>query len=142
MWRGAKLYDRTMLVIELLVFLLIAYEVFGGRLHRWKLNRRTRRARESFVKGRALQRDVPQKDSKREDVSQWRETVQNWITTTDKLLAGYSPQASASFLHDPGHMFRLAITHEIAADAEHRYTRLQDCLNNLREIIENPEVYF
>jgi len=138
---GARPIDNTLLVVEILVLAFIAYEFFSGRFHRWKIHHRMKRLRERFAEGQALHHAPPWMGSASEETLAWNRKVEVWIDVTKTQLAGYSAHASMSFQHDPGREFRLAATHKLATAAELTYTRLQDCLNNLREIIENPEVY-
>ena len=138
---GTRPIDAVMLVVELLVLAIIAVEALVHLMHWFKIRRRMKRLRERFAEGQALHHAPPSMGTAPEEALAWNRKVEAWIDVTKALLDGYSAQASMSFQHDPGREFRLAATHKIATAAELAYTRLQDCLNNLREIIENPDVY-
>ena len=134
-------FDRAMLVIELLVLFIIGFEAVVHAWGHFKVAHRLKHVRARFAEGQELQRNAPQLGARSEDVTRWVMNVDAWVNATNRLLTGYSYQASASFLHDPGHMFRLVTAHQIASAAESPYAQLQDRLNNLKRIIETPNVY-
>jgi hypothetical protein len=148
------LWDRF---LELGVFLFIAYEVIVNIVRHRREKRRQKELKQIVVslsqfmdEGVGLQRSVP--DTAKEEVG----VLQSWMTNTkawgDKVsecLATHSLRASAAFLlvHDlslsdsvvfapSGELFYL-----LSPLREH-YQRLLTQLNNLRQILEKPEVYF
>jgi hypothetical protein len=144
MWFGATLFDRTMMVIELLVLLLIAYEVFGERLHRWKIHRRIANLRGFLASGQQIQADAvnaAHRGAGEDTPRAWARRVTEWMRDTDAQLKSYSLQASLSFHHDPGAMFHPFVSDSFHPAAKEQYLRLQHCLNNLHQIIERPDVY-
>jgi hypothetical protein len=73
----------------------------------------------------------------------WKRDVEKWSARIDALLKGYSIGASAAFLHDSGSSLdSIWYRREVAAGAHEAYETLQRRLNNLRGILERPEVYF
>ncbi len=130
-------FEYLMLGVEVLVLLLIAYEVGSGIWHRFRRNRRSRRVHEFFSQGQMLQSGTPGDPAL---VSQWLRQVEKWIIDTNGLLVRYSSQASASFLHNSG---RAGMHYGgVAQDAQYGFAELQERLNNLRAIMERPDVYF
>jgi hypothetical protein len=144
LFEGARPIDRTVLVVDLLVLLVIVIEYGHSLLRERKKGQRElqRRRRLEFVRqamsnGQELQRKAPYVHAPNLDVAEWKHSVNSWVQNTQTLLRSYSAQAEASFLHDP---------HSIPANyptlATHEYHLLVIRLNNLRGIMEKPEVYF
>jgi hypothetical protein len=136
-------FEYLMLVIEVLVLLLIAYEVGSGVWHRIRRTRRSRRVLTRLSDGQALQHAAPRRSADPATISLWTSNVRAWIDETNTLLCKYSLEASIAFLHNRGGAdtsFGSALR-EVADGAQDPYVTLQERLNNLRSIIENPEVY-
>jgi len=71
----------------------------------------------------------------------WVDSVKQWIQQTFAFLAKYSPQAATSFIHNSGGAveYPKISTHSQARDW---YRTLIARINNLRRIMEKPDVYF
>jgi len=127
--------------VELLVLLLIAYELFSDRFHRRKIRRRSKRILCCFIAGTELKTTVPGRHAAEEDVILWRQRAGQWSAATNAQLAKYSAQSSAAFLrthaHEAGQHFFY-----VANSAQMDYFTLREQLENLHAIIERPEVYF
>ena len=103
MFDGTRPIDWVMLVVELLVLLLIAYEVGSSIWFKWKTQGRLAATFEWMSKGQMLQQNAPPAGSSDEaDSTAWVAAVQQWMEQTHHFLAKYSPQAAASFIHHKG----------------------------------------
>jgi hypothetical protein len=157
MFSGTKPFDWLMLVVEVLVLLLIAYEVFVGVYrHRRKRERKQHigeitAALSGFMdKGKALQGSVPCQEIAWElQADLWMANTDRWATETGAFLDGHSSTASAAFRLTPGTGTTALViqnsegaTFTIDGRHRHAYQRLVSRLENLRGIIEKPEVYF
>jgi len=136
MFRDVRPFDDLMLAIEVLVLLLIAYEVGSGIWQRIRRHRRSRRLLGCFSKGQALQASVPAENAETEE---WLRNLKEWTDKTNNLLARYSPQASAAFLHS--HSTVAGHYRGVARTAQTAMAELLERLENLRAIMERPEVY-
>jgi hypothetical protein len=135
---GAKPIDKTMLVVELLVLALIAGEVAHKVLRYFKVKHRVKRLQEKLAEGQQLQTEAVRS---RGPSQEWVKQVDNWIIRTGGQLKRYSPEALLSFQHDPGAMFNPFVADHFESTAKATYLQLQHRLNNLRRIIETPDVY-
>jgi hypothetical protein len=142
-------FDRTMLVIELLVLSIIALE---GLLHigrHFKVRHRSRRLYKCFFEGQTLQNRVPPpsvESLKQAGLSvvapdDWLQQVHKWSDSTNRLVRRYSPDASVMFLHSRGINFGVVEWDRIHQSAKAAYSELYQQLNNLRAIIEKPDVF-
>ena len=92
-------------------------------------------------RGQNLQRNAPTVDNPDLAVATaWVESVTAWINETHQFLAHYSSQAASSFLHEG--VRASLIYHGISAQARQLYPVLLSRLDNLRGIMEKPDVYF
>jgi hypothetical protein len=141
MFCDVRPFDVLMLVVEVLVLILIAYEVGSGVWQRIRRHRRSKRVLEFFSEGQALQDDAPTTTSPIVEIPEWERRCRDWTDGTNDLLKRYSPQASAAFLLSAGGLLDWDFfgIHEGAHDT---YQSLQRHLNNLRLIMERPDVYF
>jgi hypothetical protein len=100
--------------------------------------------------GLGLQRSVPDTAKEESDVLKlWIVNAKAWSNKTNEFLAACSQRASAAFLlvHDSSSADSIVFTPEgeffyVASPVREHYQRLLMQLNNLRQIIEKPEVYF
>jgi hypothetical protein len=104
---GARPIDLWMLVIELLVLALIAYEVIVGILRNrgdkkrtHNIRARSEKIREMMMEGQELQQEVPRFGTGPMEIAKWANAEKEWHEATKELLASYSAQAGAAFLHD------------------------------------------
>lgn len=153
---GARPIDRTILVVDLLVLLVILGEWIRSEIRERRAETRERAAEQRRLKaeeraeeikkriailqgmmreGRVVQDSVPDINNPMR-AAEWRNSVHIWTEKTRALLKSYSPQAETAFLHN-SYSFIVAVTN--AAPKE--YTELAERLNSLRGIIENPDVY-
>jgi hypothetical protein len=133
--------------LEIGVFLLIAYEVYRGvsksRKSRKRKDEIKSRVATMFVQlvfGQELQRLVPPATATELVVNDWVESVKKWMAETQDILRSYTAQAAAAFLHNPGTMI-LRYT-AVSDHAHERYLMLIQRVNNLKSIMEKPDVYF
>jgi len=144
MFDEVRPFDWVMLAVEILVLLLIAYEVGIGL---WR-NRKTRNYLSALHgqmrKGLDLQTTAPSVGMGETDaVRAWLRAVPGWVEETNTLLSGYSAQASASFLHKP-HGEQAGRENDYRGIYHYgrlQYAELVERLNNLRTIMEKPDVY-
>jgi hypothetical protein len=134
-------FDYTSLAVGFAVLVLTAYTFFSERIYRRKLDRALQRIGASLAAGQNLQDRAPGMGMPSKDVDTWNAQSREWIEHTTAMLASYSPEASTSFRHNPGRVARYAETHQLATNAEGTYTKLQDSVNNLQQIMEVPAIY-
>jgi hypothetical protein len=132
--------DIWLFIADGLIVLLILREDI------WKLCgwlRRRHRIKAIFQRmnqGQRLQQTAPSGGDDEAKVEDWNKSVDTWNRETFTLLGNYSPQAAASFIHQ-GYRPTLSY-HGVAQQAQNRYHALGDRLDNLRSIMEKPDVYF
>src|SRR6267142_2717883 len=95
-------FDWLMLLIEVLVLAVIAYEAI---YRPWKVHRWLKAVFRCFSKGQALERSVPASyvngvQVTEDVVNTWNNLVSDWINETWSVLHKYSPQATAAFSQD------------------------------------------
>ncbi|MGO8973760.1 MAG: hypothetical protein ACLQJ0_04945 [Steroidobacteraceae bacterium] len=141
MFDGVKPFDWLMLLVELLVLLLIAYEVVIPAFHRRRTSRRLASLLALMNRGQKIQDAVPASGTTDDlAISAWKTSVEEWLRDTHKTLVAYSPQASTIFLHDTG---GTSLRYRgVAQNAHDYFVMLLARMNNLRAIMEKPEVYF
>ena len=148
-------WDR---LLELGVFLFIAYEVIVGIVRHRRATRRQKELKQIVTSlsqfmddGLGLQRSVP--DTAKEEsgvLLSWMMNTNVWGDKASDFLAAHSRQASAAFLlvHDSSSADSVVFTLSgdeffyLASPIREHYQRLLTQLNNMRQIIEKPEVYF
>jgi hypothetical protein len=139
-WESVKVVSPG---IEMLVLLLIAFEVYVGikerrREHRRKrlVDERVSEMRKAMAAGQVLVLSNPQSDDPR--VAGWAQAVSNWSEETRRLLKSYSEHAETAF------MLRMPSSPSSygSRGAVFEYISLLSGLENLKGIIEKPGVYF
>jgi hypothetical protein len=131
-------YAISMWIMEFLVLALIAYEIGAAIWRHHVVKIRLNVLFRAMDSGHKLLNSPPPSASTQADTVAWRKSVETWMEQTRAILNGYSSQAEASFLHDE---------HAIPGNAPHTsapsvFMLLAQRLNNLRSIMEKPEVYF
>jgi len=144
-WFGSSPAERVLMALELPVTLFIGIEFVAFVIHGWRERRRKRRARkilERLTIGQKIQADAPKgSGASREAVAAWESAANQWTDQTNALLSRYSASASVSFLHSKGGA-NVSFGHgHINPYAQHAFIDLQERLNNLRSILESPDVY-
>jgi hypothetical protein len=134
-------FDYAMIVIELAVLLLIAGEIGVHAKRYFRHRRRTRRILDFLSEGQRFQQKAPSLGAGVEEMSAWIDCVKAWSEQTSSLLSRYSSEASSSFFHKSGGVYESFGYGHVAQGAQEWYITLQGRLNNLREIMEKPEVY-
>jgi hypothetical protein len=133
----------TMLIIELLVLLLIAYEVIVSileKIHERKrkkvVGERVKTLRDAMFEGQELRNSTTWGDD-RERERKWVQDTKEWGERTRALLKSYSAHAEMAFL------LEMPISPNDFGSMSQPFTlgTLLSRLNNLRSIIEKPEVY-
>jgi hypothetical protein len=138
MFADSRPVDFVMLVIEFLVLAIIAIEFGSAFRNKRRTKRRLEAIRDAMSEGQALQMAAPRGIGATEGSQNWAAAVNAWIAQTHKLLQSYSVQAAASFLHDAG---GVGTTYPSLVDS-YNYAVLVARLNNLRGVMEKPDVYF
>lgn len=132
---GARPIDITLLAIELLVFAVIAGDAALRTYRHYKVRHRLKRLHKFMFEGHALQDNVDEVS----DVGAWGERVNGWIVDTSKYLEQCSSQALESFLHSDN---KPSVSYQgVPYKAHGPYEVLQEHLDNLRAIMERPDVY-
>jgi hypothetical protein len=131
--------DMVILLVEFLVLLMIVCQLVTRTMHKRTVARRLMELFYAMAEGQELQAIAPHRTDERSATSgKWRQSVQEWITQTSKMLERCSAQAAISFIHNPD----LTLTHPNGIAAPSEYESLVVRLNNLRGIIEHPDAYF
>ena len=131
--------DLLIVAGEILVLLLIAYELASRTLYKRSLSKRLNELFYAIAEGQELQATARQiRDEHSLYAEEWSEEVKEWIKVTRKTLERCSAQAVISFMHDPD----LTLTHPGSIVPVSEYQSLVLRLNNLRSIMEHPEAYF
>jgi hypothetical protein len=156
MFEGTRAIDWVMLGVEVLVVLLISYEVFVGEM-RHRRERRMRLTVSNIVlelsrlmdKGRRLQSSVPDPGIMNPQVVKpWKDSVDAWTEETNTFLVSHSSRASSAFMlvTDAGNMDSVVTSggRQFALTGEFRefYQQFVVRLANLRRILEQAEAYF
>lgn len=123
--------------IEALVLLLIFGELAYHVCRHLKVQHRRKILECLFAEGQKIQGDAPAQQG----YGGWLYRVDDWRRRTNQQLCRYSKEAASAFLHDPGAMSNPFVADNFAPEAKLRYLQLQHCLNNLRAIMDKPDVY-
>jgi hypothetical protein len=139
--------DWIIIVIEVLVLALIAYEVVHDIAHRWKIRRRVKFVVGLIFEGVDLQQSLFKLQQSTTDgvvpadtIAAWTEAVNNWTQKTIDRLQRYSVQAGYSFAHivsKPSSVYT-----GVPKGTSDIYGDLAWRINALRKIMENPDAYF
>ena len=131
-------FDWVMLVVEALVLVLIAAEIGPSLVQKMRAKKRQKVLFSLLVKGQGILNRAPSPFDAN-PVHLWGVTVDQWSAEVTAVLAGYSEHAVASFNHQPQVG---APYHHIATGAWSHYGKLTARVENLRNIIEKPEIYY
>jgi hypothetical protein len=140
MFEGVRPFDWLMLVVEVAVLVLIAWEIGRDIWHKRKMRGRYDELFEYLDKGQKLHWSCPQvtPDGSPRDIGlKWENSVKAWIKETAAFLRRYSPKASKMFLKEVNDSY-----FDIVNNADFWLTALFERLRNLREIMEKCDVYF
>jgi hypothetical protein len=143
LFEGARPIDRTVLIVDALVLLIIFVEWIQAQRREHRISQRQKlvdtrlvSVRGAISQGQAIQHSaVPNGDAQ---TDHWYQRTKAWTTQTEKLLEGYSLRASTAFM-DVSSANPMRTYQEFAVAQE--YAHLVARLNNLIRIMENPEVY-
>jgi hypothetical protein len=132
-------YDWLLFIVEVAVLFVIAHETFWrpSRVRRWR-----KKIYKCFSEGQIVQDRVPPQGPDQvavERAEAWNADVDQWFIGTHELLKKYSLQSAGAFIHDP---MRPAMEYRLHELCRHRYHTLADRLQNLRDIMEKPDIYF
>lgn len=135
---GIRPFDWVMLVVELLVLVLIGADIAPSLWHKWKAKERQKVLFSLLIEGQAILNQAPSPFDQT-PVHAWGVSVDAWSAKVAKVLGEYSEHAFASFNHQPqvGTPF-----HHIATGAWPHYGKLTSRVENLRNIIEKPDIYY
>jgi hypothetical protein len=156
MFEGVRPFDWLMLVVEIAVLLLILYEVVVGiRRHQEEAKRTAKLAlivaslATKMDEGYNLQITTPNPQLDTSTVSDWIQSVRAWAYETEIILNHHSLRAVRAFtlVVDSSEAERMVyptsgMPFYVTGNLREAYQRLLAQLNNLRNIIEKPEVYF
>jgi hypothetical protein len=130
--------DWWLLVIEVLVLAIIAAEFVRILLRERRTHKRLITLHAIMAKGQELQRTVPN-NGQSDKITAWANSVEEWIKETAQALDGYSPQAAAAFNQGIGTSVHYPHVHGALQGTHNILLRR---LDNLRGIMEKPEVYY
>ena len=141
LFSDARPFDWLSLTIELLVLLVIAYEIFPERRHKRKVRRRVKALNILIAEGQALEDTAPPQRISEDDglVTKWVADFVSWDRKTFATLASFSKQASASYVHNSA---IAGVGFRVHNDVRNHFVTLRSRLENLRSIMEKPDVYF
>ena len=134
--------DMAMLVIELLVLALIAYEVTDKLVHRWKLERRKKMLLRLLAEAQELQQaafTLPEANDNASVIAWWNR-VQPWERRTNEQLSRYSKQAAGAFMYSGSRPDKHYMG--VAIGAQVYYGMLMWRMESLRNILEKIGAYF
>jgi len=135
-------YLISLWAMEFFVLALIAWEVAHAIWRHHIVGIRLKEMFDVMEKGHALQRSAPRAASAGSvNYGAWIKSVEEWDQQAQTLLKSYSVQAVASFLHDTSGAIP-AWYDSITMPAQLKYATLISRLDNLRSIMEKPEIYF
>jgi hypothetical protein len=134
-------YSTSMWIMEFLVLLLIAYEV--GITIVGQIRSRRREKRKAILvtwiaRGQDILDSAPS-DHYDPAVHTWIPLVNSWIDSANEQLAHCSANAKVSFNRGSR---ETRTYNNVASGARAQYANLAIHLENLRRIIEQPEVYY
>jgi type II secretory pathway pseudopilin PulG len=143
---GARHIDVTILVVDLLVLVVIVIEWIRTESRERKqaqkasqreklVAERIEALRQLMSQGQEIQSNPPPPGDAR--VDSWSKMADRWGEKTQALLRSYSAPAETSFLHRPP----IGPTTYAHIGAQVAYSTLVARLDNLRGIIEKPDVY-
>jgi hypothetical protein len=130
--------DWAMLAIEITVLAIIAYEAIHAATDRFRIGRRKEILLKLMSKGQAIFRSAPH-ISHPEMADGWNEQVDAWRQEAESVLSAYSPQAVETFNFTGPEVTNY---NHIAAGTGSHYGAMRARLGNLRNIMENPDVYY
>src|ERR1035441_10652139 len=142
--------DFWLLGVDGLIVVLIAWLDVPDKLHNRRIGKRLTSLSHLMNEGLGLQRSVPDTAKEESEVLRlWMTNTKAWGNKTNQFLAACSQQASGAFLlvHDSSSADTLVFMpsgefFHLAPSIREHYQLLLSQLNNLRHIVEKPEVYF
>ncbi|MGC2755474.1 hypothetical protein [Candidatus Binatus sp.] len=138
---GSRPIDKYTLAIGIVTLLIIGAEAI---IHLWRyfrIERRKKQVLNYFIQGQALQ-GSPIAYENAVNIEPWREQLKTWIMTTSEFLRGCSPEACAAFLYDDAKVRDVHMQFQgVSPFVYQEFATLQQRLTNLRDILENPDVY-
>jgi hypothetical protein len=137
MFEQTRPIDWVMLVIEAAVLAIIAYESIRIALTHHRIEKRKKIILGLMNDGQAILEDVPTVHPER--VDSWYQSAEAWTKRTRAVLESYSSQALTAFNH-----LRLPTVDypNVSPGAHPAFKALIAKLDNLRSIMEKPEVYY
>lgn len=147
---GSRPIDILMLVIELLVLMLIGFEVGTALWHKLKMRRRRSALLPYLERGQKLLSSTPEEPVVAyAGIEEWIQQVKSWTSDTRNFLDRYSSNASFAFMSTvrSGTVQRAARRPDdtpflVSGRLGDAYQLLQSKLDNLRRIVAQPEAYF
>ncbi len=134
----ATWYVISMWVMTFLVLALMLYNQGIDAYRKRKRNRRLASLYALMSKGQDLERTAPGVRAN-EQITAWHDSVKQWAKDTSEALAAYSPQAAAAFNQYSGAPENYRHVHSSIVTT---YDALLRRLDSLKEVMENPDVYY
>lgn len=135
---GIRPFDWVMLIVEVLVLVLIGAEIAPALWHKRKAKERQKALFSLLVEGQEILNQAPSPFDQT-SVNAWGVSVNAWSAKVAKVLRGYSEHAVASFNHQSQTGTRYQHIPEGAWPA---YEKIAARIENLRNIIEKPDIYY
>jgi hypothetical protein len=156
MFNDVRPFDWVMLIVEVAVLLLILYEVIVGAVRsrqekqrQAKLDAIVASLAKQMDEGHSLQVTTPSPQLELAKIREWIQSVRAWSHATEIILKHYSLRAVRAFTLVVNANTADTVVHPsegvsfyVAGEFREAYQRLLAQLDNLRRIIEKPEVYF
>jgi hypothetical protein len=129
--------DWLMLIVEVLVLILIAYEVAKPMIRRFRVRRRIAVVLGCVSEGMQLKQEASRLTVP--DLDRWKDSIQTWSNTAFEKVNRMSPQAGDRFANVTS--LRASSYLGIIPEAQDIYALLIYRLEVLRAIAGEPDVY-
>lgn len=125
-------------IAQMIVLVAVIGGVVRGALRRRKLKTRLAKLFSLLARSHNLQQNVPMGNDP-SVIDRWSDDVRTWVEETIQYLDGYSHQAALSFQHTQKSS---SAQQGVPAVVGERYGNLVQYIENLRGVMEKPEVYY
>jgi hypothetical protein len=148
LFEGSRPIDWLILGVDgLVLFVIVLFEA-PEWWHKRSVAKKTKSLIPLLEAGRHLQFSIPyQHQEISPELSEWADTAKSWWEDAESVLANMSPKAAVAFSHinfapaDRTAMDRSGRPYHVSGYIGDIYQTLQMKLNNLKNVIENPETY-
>lgn len=139
-----------MLIADVLIVVLIIWLDLPEWFHKRKCHKIVTTIAPYIERGQEIRQNVPSPEmAERESGVAWMQSVDAWSEETNNFLLTHSRRASLAFQLIAGANLHGGIVYRpngysfpVFGQIREHYERLLDLMNNLRGIMEKPDVYF